>query len=149
MSQFTIAITNHSGATQAYNIVAATPPVSSLASDIKAHIYRRAASVGQGQTAQFILNKKYYAVTGTLPDSSGVSVTSTRPVALGTRDASGQISPGTTLDLVVVDKVPLFKDEPAEPLGRDDAFLVRTGTDFLRQDAQDGTSPCLQGKCFT
>ncbi|KEQ96314.1 hypothetical protein AUEXF2481DRAFT_38566 [Aureobasidium subglaciale EXF-2481] len=86
--------------------------------------------------------KQYYAISGTWrggeKEGAKVSISQTRPVTLGAKANDDSPINGTTLNLVVIDKVtPSFDKVDPEATSYNNAYEVVTGNDFTLADAND------------
>ncbi|KAI5201223.1 hypothetical protein E4T42_08723 [Aureobasidium subglaciale] len=142
-NKYSITIYNKTGSPQNYNLFTEKPNITGVVqSNIWTNIYQIAHSTPDGASAEFEMWKQYYAISGTWrggeKEGAKVSISQTRPVTLGAKANDDSPINGTTLNLVVIDKVtPSFDKVDPEATSYNNAYEVVTGNDFTLADAND------------
>ncbi|KAI8627448.1 hypothetical protein F5Y19DRAFT_443171 [Xylariaceae sp. FL1651] len=142
-NKYTITINNNTGSPQNYNLFTEKPEVTGVVkSSIWTNIYQTAPSTPPDAQAYFEMWKQYYAIVGTWKGGqragAKVSIFQTKPVTLGSKGDDDTITPGTTLNLTVLNNTtPSFDKTPAQSTAWNNAYEVDTGNDFTKDVATD------------
>lgn len=153
-NKFTIVINNNTGSPQNYNLFSEKPEITGVVkSSIWTNIYQVAQSTPDGATAEFEMWKNYFAIVGTWKggEKAGakVSIKQTKAVTLGTKQGDGTVTPGTTLNMTVLNAVtPSFDKVPAPSAAWNNAYEVDTGNDFTLEIATDSASTVFFSRNF-
>lgn len=137
---YSIRINNNSGEAQDYHLFSSKPQIDGpVASKVKSRAFQSAEQVPNAGVVEFEVSKRFYAVTGKWIGEPGIktSVTQMKPVVFGSKKADGTLTPGTTLNIKVLDhKTPTFSEVAAESTGYANSFAVVTSDDFTQDDAK-------------
>jgi len=138
---YKITVQNDSGSQRKYALFNKAPQVTgSVQGEIWGNVFA-SKTVPPGDSVTFKITNKYYAFVGSSEGKPGdqvqISVGGSREVNLGSKKANGQLSPGTTLDMVVIDDAPQFTRDIPAPSAYADSFSIQTG-DFDRKQAERG-----------
>jgi hypothetical protein len=142
-NSYTIRISNNTGSTQNYNLVADKPEVTGTSSsNVWTNIFQFGEGCPDGGQADFEIWKTYYGIAGSWrgdpKEGSKVQISQVKPVNLGSQSYDGSRNPGTTLNTVVVGGRSLSFDRSQAPESAfTNAFEIDTGNDFTLETATE------------